>query len=614
MSVAVRSILGAPLLLGRITRVPYRPTTGIHKEVDLKLPDGDWAVWWYSRLRINTRGDVPLVEVQFQRLAGNELTGEIITRLISIARLGLYRIGALLVDRLIREKILFTEQMFDVDFNIGGYRLQPIKALNLCSPSSEYFIPVQHGGDFALTLKQPRGALVLNCVEYFVRGYSTNSEIHRILTTFKGTELKERLYNLGFERERDKSNDDPEEWIVCPHRGMVHEDRELLARYRYKEPRTEQAVNRIYSQFSSKYREGQPHNFVAIPWFSGPAKLKCRGLRINGGQDFFCTEITGVSKPSTRTVRFLQPEAAKDELVGDAKTRPIGTNYNDTDGLEEFNWTDVRRPGISGPTEEVLTDSFEVMRDCELVVDKVSTLHEKQRIIPKDSEPPSKHSTAEPEEGGDKDTGKAVIRTKPVEDSSDHLRKMWNALNLLGSANNFEVNSYIPPDILEKGPPLNCTLFMARTEEQAEHTAWIDFGEGVRRGMLLVHIKKEGKQFLVIEIQRKPVKKAAAPHSTDGTQPTGEGFCGVICQISDLGQCQSIYELLDAALPSQKGVFSKVAKHLPLPQLVFQHRQRGNMGKAMSSAVRALEHMHINCLVPLPDKENPMDAAFDTDT
>ncbi|MCT7343337.1 hypothetical protein N5K55_29895 [Pseudomonas aeruginosa] len=107
----------------KVQRVRYEPSDSRKNtyECSLSLPEGDWVVWWYSRLKRNGLDHtVPLVMVILRRLDGDLLQDDFVTRKIALSRLCFYQPGYILVDNVVSERLATDAEWFDVSFRIAG--------------------------------------------------------------------------------------------------------------------------------------------------------------------------------------------------------------------------------------------------------------------------------------------------------------------------------------------------------------------------------------------------------------------------------------------------------------------------------------------------------------
>ncbi|MBK5344739.1 hypothetical protein JFU48_25675 [Pseudomonas sp. TH49] len=218
-------------------------------EYDSNLPMGSWVVWWYGRLIKNFADNtVPLVIVTLQRVDGDLLTEEFETCQIAISRLRFYPQGLILEDRLPVARIALETLWFKVGFGYKDWNFRTAKELHRRSSKHELSLPVECANDWSLEFKQSEGALMLNCVDYLVRGYSIRSEIPRILTTYGWHEAKSRL--LKHDTPSSEKNL-PDSLVVYPHPDMVKEDEVFLALLANDDRRTRRAAESIFSEIDT---------------------------------------------------------------------------------------------------------------------------------------------------------------------------------------------------------------------------------------------------------------------------------------------------------------------------------------------------------------------------
>lgn len=206
-------------------------------------------VWWYSSIQVNRAGAAPWIHVVLRQLDGDRLTDNFKVRKIGLPRLGLYQPGVIVIDGFIRAKAETEVRWFDVDFSSNGWTYESVSKLGLSSPGSDYFIPPDYSYELALQFSLGNGSLIMNCVEYLIRGYSRRSELTRVLTTYEPHEAMARLFDQEADAQRDTSTEAPGEWTIYPHRDMVNDDAELLALLYYKDARTLKTVHNLFSQF-----------------------------------------------------------------------------------------------------------------------------------------------------------------------------------------------------------------------------------------------------------------------------------------------------------------------------------------------------------------------------
>ncbi|MDT4850784.1 hypothetical protein FQZ97_849430 [compost metagenome] len=265
--------------------------------------------------------------------------------------------------------------------------------------------------------------------------------------------------------------------------------------------------------------------------------------------------------------------------------------------------TDVGRPGSNYPSESIETDDFEIIGANDVDIRHVPLPYERLRALPNDDPPPREYATGEGLGLGNKDIGKLTVNSNTVissraisADEDGFLWNMWKAFEHLHQTKQIRLHWFVPPSTnMEKGPP-ECTIFSERTAEQAKHAGWLDVGTGTRRGMLLLHIEAEGKQFLVVELQRKPPKEPSSTlRKSDEAKTTADGdsFCGLICQVESIEHLLEVHTRLDGELPEQKGVFKKLRTILPKKLYIFPHRPAGSMHWSQAAATLALKEMGI---------------------
>ncbi|AXJ07671.1 hypothetical protein CFN16_27105 [Pseudomonas fluorescens] len=579
-------------------------------EYDPNLPMGSWVVWWYGRLIKNFADNtVPLVMVTLQRLDGDSLTEEFYPCKIAISRLRFYPQGLILEDRLPVAKIALETLWFKVGFGYKDWNFRTAKELRRCSAKHDLSLPDECANDWSLEFKQPEGALTLNCVDYLVRGYSIRSEIPRILTTYEWNEVRRRLLKHETPKHEKNLSD---RLVVYPHPDMVEEDEVFLALLANEDRRTRRAAESIFSQNDTpSFKAGNPHTLQVLPWFDGPTELKCRGLWINGGNDFVCMELRGYIGPAGKRIdnRGYRP-SKKTKHVEDRRGGPPIRRFL-TDADLDIGMTDTYQPRSPYPREDVIHDDFQIVSTREKTRTLLDSPDEETQARSVDESPPSKYSTGDSLGEKDDDTGKFTMTAEPVDaDYNGALAEMWKSFTRLHAAGQIdEVRWYLNKKFYEKGPPrlfeLSDRQYTEKDDPERKLEKWLNLHSRRRRGVMFIVIKVNSKYYLVVETERRHwVNK-------DGEQQE-ESSRGLICAVSGAREIKSVCEFIDAELPQHAGVFKNLAWTLDNRFALYSHRPSEDKSTWLDgAAINALRQIGVTLRKPV--KHTPATEANKSD-
>ncbi len=340
-------------LLQRITREKINPPSARRNvwENDQSLPMGIWVIWWYGRLVKNFAAEtVPLVEVTLQKLDGDRVTGEFETTKIAVSRLLFYPRGLILEDRRPVARIAVQSHWFNVEFSYSGWDFVRASDLGFCSSDSKFRLPEICSGDWSLAFKQAKGTVLLNCLDYLTRGYAHRSEIPRILTTYSWEPAKRRLLAKPTPSDEKGLSD---RLIVYPHPDMVSADETFLA-YLANDSHTIKAAQSIFADADTQaFKNGHPHTLQVMPWFKGKTRLQCRGIWLNKGEDFLCTELLAFDAPQGKLIDCRISRRAKTEAAVDDWVRSKETQRKLSEDDMSFCMTDLHQPRSPYPRHDI---------------------------------------------------------------------------------------------------------------------------------------------------------------------------------------------------------------------------------------------------------------------
>lgn len=592
-------------------RIRYQPSEARKRTsaCSLSLPEGDWVVWWYSRLQRNGMDHtVPLALVIFRRLDGDRLTSDFVTRRIALSRLCFYQPGYILVDNEVAERIELETKWIDVNFKWDGdhWKFREIPTLGLTLPNSPYLLPISCIVDWAMVFKTGEGKnLILNCIEFLVRGFSRRSEIPRILATYDWHEVEDRLFAKNTPNEEKipygKKVTGSDKWIVYPDSDMVKDDDLLLAHIANDKTYAAHAAREVFSQLNNaEFRSGKAQPILVKPWFIGETKLKCRGFEVDN--NFYCTELIGIQEPSGIAI-----EARRDHL----SRTPTPEERLEQERLillrsdpMTLALTDLNQPRSLHPREEVEDSSFEVIKNRVVNRVKVPKLSGRRRTLRDHGPEVEDYSTGDPAGQRNDTTAKVVLATREFGiNSQGVLHEIWKSFQRLKSSQQIQnLWWFEPPDKKHSGSDFKCIEFRIDLTDKAR-SSWLTLKNGGTRGLQLILVRVNNIFYLVVEIERNS-------WITKNGDYTEDSFSGLICEVADSKEAAMIVAGLDEHLPGHKGVFKKLKIEFPNQAEIFEHRPTGNPdGWFDATAVLALAKMGVK--ISRPTGSDPLEPELD---
>lgn len=594
----------------KVQRVRYEPSDSRKNtyECSLSLPEGDWVVWWYSRLKRNGLDHtVPLVMVILRRLDGDLLQDDFVTRKIALSRLCFYQPGYILVDNIVCERLATDAKWFDVSFRIAGnkWNYKKITELGLTSADSHFLLPKGCEDEWAFEFSTEDGKkLVLNCIEFLVRGYSRRSEIPRILATYEWHEAHSRLFAQATpeheQSPRGIAATGKEKWIVYPHRDMVKDDDVLLAHIANDKTYAANAAKSVFSQLDpARFRKGDELPITVRPWFNSDTQLKCRGFWSADQKRFYCTELIGIKEPTGIPIEVRRDHSTRTPTPEDQIERD--RQFALRNDPMTIALTDLNQPRSQYPRQEIDDGAFEVIKTRVVNRVKVPKLTGQPKTIPKDGPEIEDFGTGDPAGQRSETTGKAVLVNREFGiNSQGMLYEMWKSFQRLKEMQ--EINNlgwFTPPKKIDTTSDFQCIAF-SDDLTNATVTKWLSLKKGGKRGLLLIFIRAQGKLYMVVEIQRDEWIDKNGAYKEDS-------FSGLVCNIADPNEASIIFNELNKYLPVNKGVFKGFKSSLPNEIRTFEHRSTGDPnGWCDATAVLALSKMGVKVRRPqMPGAEEP---------
>ena len=581
-------------MVSSVKRIPfsYQRSDLRNRDSAVETLRGDHIVWWYTGIRSNQRAKtVPLVDVLFKSLV-NDVPGAFTPARVPLSNLPHYRIGTIWRDgRCISDTELMQED-FSVDFSPEGWSItsrDQLYDLGLEHTFPDHEYPLKYRRDKAqllnFSLDGGKRNLLIPCIDFFVRGYASNMDVCRVISTKLYRDVKSCFYDPPLRDER--------RWIVRPTPKMRYYDRYFLAHLLYDDY-TDQRVRRINSQFLSTKPDHVIHPRVE-PWFQGPAKLRCRGKWINGGNTFLCLDLCGSSKPEGQDFEWITTKYdSSDGKEGSGRVvMPVSVRTAEVDEFlaeESFSEPDghaeimvVKSPPFIGLGQ--------VARKVTKTKEVIQT--DKGRLGPLPPKADS-HSSGTGH-GSGKNIGKSEHVADPQTDdqaqAQSFLTGIWNTFESIKQKNPERVSElswYTPAKSGTSYPP-RIILFNTEYVPNDGHDVmnWIYFSvDSVqRRGMLVLRIAIDNQAYLCFEIQRaEPTEK----------NPKPPGFFGVLmrCDIADAQELEDFVSNVCIRTKNALGRFKNIRGTFPVVTKIIMHKPDSTelpYRRALISAFKALD-------------------------
>ncbi|WP_177325444.1 hypothetical protein [Pseudomonas sp. CFII64] len=553
---------------------PVKRAEFSYQRSDLRHPDsevrhlkGDHIVWWYGPLRKNPRAmSIPLVKVAFRRLY-NDIPGPHTTVTVPLSSLPHYRLGTIWQEgRGVSDTKQLTKK-FHVDFSPNGWSIT--SRADLHSQGMSHIFPVE---EYALkwgnrdqskliNFNQPDGKNILvPCTEFFVRAYARNMDVCRALATLRWSDVMAMLY--------DDPTRSEQRYLVRPTSRMRKYDAVFLAHLLYDDY-TAMRVKNINAQFVSRSPD-ERFFLEATPWFSGLAQILCRGRWINNGDTFLCLDLKGASQPKGAGIEWQ------------------GLSFDSSNGVDGAGRLILPRPVKTALEEEFLAEVSYAEPDSHAGITVVKappfvtlgeerTVTKTKRIIEADRsrvgpQPPSAESHSSGEgRGAGKNTGKLEHEAEAELESRGFLRDIWNAFKSIQKENPkrvSDVNWYTPQHRFQKRDDLRIILLAPiedpETENQIRNWVYLNGDLKKQRGVLVLRIKIDGKNYVCFEIQRDEVQE----------QKVVPRYAGVLVEVdSTPEEFEALVETVCSRVRYAMGRFKNMRSAFPAKAKIFKHTQ-----------------------------------------
>lgn len=534
---------------------------------------GRLVVWWYGRIEKNHRAtDVPLVVVFLKKIDDKGRPfGRYLERRIALSELGPIPLGSVL-DGGQRVSLSYLDEAdFDIDFTHGNWRfVSPAERRESTQPSpinmDDYPLPYARERGWLLDFPLGSGKnLLIPSLVFFIRAYGRSAEVKRVLATYPWPEAQRRLYT-------PEQPSEPGRWAIKLTKRMRNGDSVLLAHLHY-DPYAQKSGREIYGQIESAFSKVEPHAYIQVrPWFEGEAKVKVKGIWINGGRTFLALRVMSVSDPQGVPIERDRDNTNKVDAPaaeGDEGKAWVGAPRRSPRQLPEIiDLTDADAPDDDSVIIEIEEDEFVVLGTPRTVIDVRRPQAKSSSGKPGDGGNPDTFSTGEAY-GSGKGVGYASIHAPQVMESHGVLRDMWNAMlyakrthpDLIQKVEWFTFDRGFCSDAEPQIIPLKPFYDDDEVDTGVRNWLYLDVQERVSRGVLVARLSIGQKHVHILEIQRRARKGGESE----------ESFQGLVFKLEHDGQFDSCLRTMLSSIRSEKGVMKKLGGKCPGESRSFNH-------------------------------------------
>lgn len=170
--------------------------------------DTSWVVWWYGFLKKNKRrGEQPKVAITFREVqADGTLCDRYYEQECLLTDLSFFKIGSVWTRGRCVAEILMEEKIFNVDFSYanGGWKIYSLyqaykEGVSLPYDFSDYQLKSPYDKNWLLEfLTDDADKVIIHPLEFFYRCYGHSDELKRVILTYSGNELRNRIFSEAY--------------------------------------------------------------------------------------------------------------------------------------------------------------------------------------------------------------------------------------------------------------------------------------------------------------------------------------------------------------------------------------------------------------------------------
>ncbi|EFM4233091.1 hypothetical protein KIU17_001337 [Escherichia coli] len=569
----------------------------------LNLPsDTSWVVWWYGFLKKNKRrGEQPKVAITFREVqADGTLCDRYYEQECLLTDLSFFKIGSVWTRGRCVAEILMEEKIFNVDFSYanGGWKINSLyqaykEGVSLPYDFSDYQLKSPYDKNWLLEfLTDDADKVIIHPLEFFYRCYGHSDELKRVILTYSGNELRNRIFSEAYV-EGDKI-------FYVKLRKRMNKYDAPFASFFALDGFTRKVIDRIQRQLD--VCEDRKIYLKVAPWFKGKARIKVKGFWLENNVTFLGLSVTGVSLPAGYTINYDRDNTNLVDEKAEQGSRQAWSNVpvrHIKNPDEPFSVDNAFSPDSGASTLEVEASVFEFLDDgCEL-----SPLRRKKAkyisVTKNESDLHSLYSVNEVvDEQNSISTGYMSLADKNEPErlymeSKGIVRDMWNAMVYLREAYSERIKSldwYTPESSFLNTQEPELVAIPEFNESEVENDKisrsilnwpYLDVvNKKDIRGFLISRMLIDDNVIYFMEIQRRVCNE-----ETMNSFSEVEKFKGLVFTLDNECEIDKWVSLLAHESRFVKGILQKIVGKCPGTAMTYKHSPAKNEPVACYSAL-----------------------------
>ncbi|HEB3998848.1 TPA: hypothetical protein RZV87_005240 [Escherichia coli] len=569
----------------------------------LTLPsDTDWVVWWYGSLKKHKRrGEQPKITVVFREIqTDGTLCDRYYEQECLLTDLSFFKIGSVWARGRCIAEILMEEKVFNVDFSYanGGWKINSLyhayqEGVSLPYDFSDYKLKSPYDKNWLLEFSTDGTAkIIIHPLEFFYRCYGHSDELKRVILTYSGNELRNRIFSEAYV-EGDKI-------FYIKLRKRMNKYDAPFASFFALDGFTQKVIERIQRQLD--VCEDRDIYLKVAPWFKGKARIKVKGFWLGNNITFLGLSVTGVSLPAGYTINYDRDNSNLVDEKAEQGSRQAWSNVpvrHIKNPDEPFSVDNAFSPDSGASTLEVEASVFEFLDDgCVL-----SPLRRKKAkytsATKNESDLHSLYSVNEVvDEHNSISTGYMSLADKNEPErlymeSKGIVRDMWNAMVYLREAYSERVKSldwYTPENSFLNTQEPELIAIPEFNESEAENDKisrsiinwpYLDaMNKKDIRGFLISRMLIDDNVIYFMEIQRRVCNE-----ETMNSVSEVEKFKGLVFTLDNECEIDKWVSLLAHESRFVKGILQKIVGKCPGTAMTYKHSPAKNEPVACYSAL-----------------------------